>query len=348
MVILLFTHYFQWGTEIPCALQTPHMQQLMKKAARALRSPHAILIEGEASTGKKTLGRILHANGSRKNKPFIEVDCAFSPNSICEILFGSLQHSSKKTPPCKIASANGGSIFLENIDALPLNAQKKLLRLVEIGELEQGGRIRRFDVRIIASTCVDLLEKVRTGEFLEDLFYRLNVMILSVPPLRARKEDIPVISHDLLEHYAHQNGRDICTIDTDALSVLQQHEWPENLEELKTVIFAAAHHCQTKQITASDIVRAAFFDGAFTRHYSSTHHHSSRDSNQPELTTVDLFDPMGELRPLIDLEEEIIRFALDHYNSRISEVSRRLGIGRSTLYRKMKEHGLEEATQSAS
>ncbi|MDR1828684.1 MAG: sigma 54-interacting transcriptional regulator [Methylobacteriaceae bacterium] len=315
------------------------MQYLMRKAARASRSGLALLIEGEDSTGKKTLAHAIHNNGPRKNKAFIEVDCSQARDTIDDVLFGPTQAPAKSQSANKISAANGGTLFLEHVDALPADSQRKLLHLIETGEVEQKRRTYKYDVRVITASGANLQELVQKGIFLEELLYRLNIMILSVPPLRERKDDLPVLIGDFLQRFSEQFHKPVTGITPQAVDVLRRHTWPGNLEELKTVLQEAVRFTENDEITPEDFALAAFGEGAFVR--------ETRDSRSAVLSSLDLFDHLGELRPLEDLEAEIIRFALEHYDSRISEVSRRLGIGRSTLYRKMKEHGLEESSPGA-
>ena len=336
MVILLLSKNSRWHTFLPVALQTSQMHYIIRKAARASRSVLPVLIEGEKGTGKKTLAYAIHDNSPRKSKPFIEIDCSVPYEEIRGILLGqspNLDKTDRKRG--KIVQAHTGSLLFENIHMLPEEGQKTLLRVMSNELNSSEGKKREYDVRILATSQVKLFDLVQKGLFNADLFYRLDIQSLSLPSLRDRKDDIIVIAQDFLHRYSEQTKKTIEKLDLDAVEVLHDYSWPGNLSELKTVIHEAARHCMRESISAQDIARAACEVGAFIR--------ASSSSQTSSLTTVELFDPMGDLRPLIDLEAEIIRFALDHYNSQISEVSRRLGIGRSTLYRKMKEHYPEDA-----
>ena len=336
MVILLLATHSHWAATLPAALQTTRMQYIMRKAARAARSSLSVLIEGEQGTGKKTLARFIHNNSPRRSKPFIEVDCSTIQSDIRDVLIGKLTDTSKSSrSSAKTPSLLSCSLLLENIHFLPEDDQKSLVLLLNNDITPAKKKMNQHDIRVLATTQTNLFAMVQKDRFNADLFYRLDIMSLSLPPLRERQDDIPIIAEDFLHRFAEHYGKTLETIDPDALEVLQDYSWPGNLEELKTVMSEAVSHTTRNRITAQDIAKAACEFGAFTR--------PSSTSGTSQLTTLELFDSSGDLRPLIDLEAEIIRFALDHYNSHISEVSRRLGIGRSTLYRKIKEHCLETA-----
>lgn len=342
-VILLHNQNTRWKTQLPCSFKTNRMQLLVRKAARAARSNLALLIEGEVSTGKKTLARLIHAHSSRKNKPFINFDCSFPEATLNEVLFGVTADNGKiLSNHYRFSQVNTGTLYLENIDKLPLNAQLKLVSFIEKGEVLHGKRTRKYDIRIIASTSANLLEKVREGLFSEDLFYRLNIMILSLPPLRERIEDIPVVAEDILCEISSKSDENTITIQNEAQVILKQHQWPKNLLELKTVLKDALAFCNGSEITAVDVARAAFAHKIDSDKTTSVYYNNQEADFSSAHLKIDLTDSLGELRPFVDLEADIIRHALDHYNAKVSEVSQRLGIGRSTLYRKMKEHGLED------
>lgn len=327
------------------------MQHLLRKVERASKSPVAVLIEGESDTGKETIGRAIHKNSSRRNKSFVHVDCSVNPDALDSIIFGNkVQGRKRPATPSKAVSAQGGVLYLSDIQYLPLETQAKLVRLIEAGEIasETGRAPRRVDVRVIASTSEKLLDLVKAKTFREDLFYRLNVMTLFIPPLRERTEDIPGLAEFLMMRYSAAEGRNIQRLDPAATQLLMSHDWPGNWRELQNVMFDAVQITEGTEITAVDLAKAAFSGTSDSSIFGNSAQFRQPASPQPDTTkSLSLIDQMGELRPLAELEADIIRFALDHYRSHMSEVSRRLGIGRSTLYRKLKELGIESGPEMA-
>ncbi len=326
--------------------KNPAMQHVLRKVERAAKSPVAVLLEGEMNTGKETVARVIHMNSSRRAKPFVAIDCTAASEALEEVLFGARSTGRRRQAQHgKAVSAQGGVLFLANIQHLPLDAQHRLVRLIEAGEIEtEPGRApRRVDVRVIAATSERLIDLVRARLFREDLFYRLNVMTIALPPLRERPEDIPALADFLVMRFSAQDGRLVQRVDPAAAQLLMGHDWPGNWRELESVMFDAMQVCDGPEVTAVDLARAAFSSNSDSPSDALLHARQTTLSSHDGVgKNLSLFDPSGEFRPLAELEADIIRSAIDHYRSHMSEVSRRLGIGRSTLYRKLKELGIDD------
>lgn len=254
----------------------------------------------------------------------------------------------------RFAMAHGGTIFLDEVSELPLDAQVKLLRVLQDGEIQPLGarHASHVDVRVIAATNKRLLAEVEAGRFREDLYYRLNVVQISVPPLRERTGDIPALSRHLLGRIAAQPGLRSLAITTEALDLLLQHKWPGNVRQLQNTLFRAAVLCDGDALTPADFpqIAAQLTEPAAPVVASGKAGVTAIDSLRAGLGTgqdngigVTLYEANGHLRALADIEADVIRLAIGHYRGRMTEVARRLGIGRSTLYRKLAELGIDTA-----
>ncbi len=279
----------------------------------------------------------------------------------------------------KFAEADGGTLFLDEIGDLPLEVQVKLLRAVQQGEIETLGSAttQKVDVRLISATNKDLIEEVREGRFREDLYYRLNVFPITIPALRRRKEDIPHLARVFAERFSlEQKLTRTVAVGSDAMALLTAHDWPGNIRELENAIFRAVVLSQNEQLGEVDFPQIAAqlpqFQSADLRpkvarlcdkHPSETSLGGLRlpdsligvsaQAQRPDPrvllaaaypssnNVIASTDTAGEVRKLVDVEEELIRFALKFYRGQMSQVARKLGIGRSTLYRKLKDYGID-------
>ncbi|RZM07080.1 MAG: sigma-54-dependent Fis family transcriptional regulator, partial [Sphingomonas sp.] len=234
----------------------------------------------------------------------------------------------------RFQEADGGTLFLDEIGEMPFEAQVKLLRVLQAGEIQPLGarHAREVDVRIVAATNKRLLAEVEAGRFREDLYYRLNVVPVTIPPLRERTGDIAPLARHLLARIARQPGLRPLGITDDALQLLASYDWPGNVRQLGNALFRAAVLCDGDALTASDFPQIAAMGGR-------------REATTAAATAggVTLYRADGNLRPLEDIEADVIRLAIGHYRGRMTEVARRLGIGRSTLYRKLGELGIDNA-----
>jgi len=341
--------------------RSPKMQNVLRNAEKAAASAIPVLIEGESGVGKELVARAIHGQGDRRARPFVAVNCGAIPDNLVEsILFGHEKGAftgATEKHSGKFLEASGGTLFLDEIGELPMAAQVKLLRAIQEGEVEPvGGRKPvKVDVRIISATNRNLIEDVKHGRFREDLFYRLHVFPISVPALRERGEDIPDLVRHFLARIAAEEGKRVRGVSAEALTLLGRHRWPGNVRQLENAVFRAVVLAEGDIIGASEFPQVAAqiaqapFASAELPHISSApamveHHHDGGVApGAPSAPgTLALLDSHGDVRPLEELEFETIRFAIAHYRGQMSEVARRLRIGRSTLYRKLEHLGLDE------
>ena len=339
------------------------MQPVLKAAEKAAASTIPVLVEGESGVGKELIARAVHGSSARRTKPFVAVNCGALPETLVEsILFGHEKGAftgATEKHSGKFVEADGGSLFLDEVGELPAPAQVKLLRALQDGEVEPlGGRKSvKVDVRILSATNRDLIADVRAGRFREDLFYRLHVFPVSVPPLRMRRDDIPKLARHFLTRIAAEEGKRICSISADGLALLAAYHWPGNVRQLENAIFRAVVLADGDEIGADEFpqIAALVSCGADSAPplvepspaiVASWPEADSGNGHTPATRaashSLPLTDPLGEVRPLEDIEREAIRFAISHYRGQMSEVARRLKIGRSTLYRKLEGLSLEE------
>jgi DNA-binding NtrC family response regulator len=320
----------------------PDFRAALAIAAKAARARVPVLIEGESGVGKEVVANAIHAASPRSKRPLTIVNCGAIPANLVESeLFGHEKGAftgAFERHIGRFADADGGTIFLDEVGELPLDAQVKLLRVLQSGEIQPiGSRATRIvDVRVIAATNRLLLDEVAAGRFREDLYYRLNVVQVTVPPLRQRSGDIPALARHLLARIAQQPGMRSLGITDEALSVLMAYHWPGNVRQLQNALFRAAVLCDSDALTAADfphIAQEARLPGAA--------HIGGGVVVPPAGGGVTLFEPNGHMRTLDAIEADVIRLAIGHYRGRMTEVARRLGIGRSTLYRKLAELGID-------
>jgi DNA-binding NtrC family response regulator len=336
-----------------------NMARTLRLAERAAKSNIPVLIEGESGVGKELLARAVQGGSDRRGKAFITVNCGALPENLIEsILFGhekgAFTGASEKHVG-KFAEANGGTLFLDEIGELPLDAQVKLLRALQEGEIDPVGAKRpvKVDIRLVSATNQNLIELVKRGKFREDLFYRLNVFPITIPPLRARAADIPDLARRFLARFCAEEGKRIRGLTPEALSLLSAYDWPGNVRQLENTMFRAVVLADGDELTIAEFPQiAAQVEGfevrvppapaltverteptAFSMEPESF---SFRDQN-----ALRMIDDSGDIRKLEEVEAEMIRFAYSHYRGQMSQMARKLGIGRSTLYRKMKDIGIE-------
>ena len=333
------------------------MATVLRTAQKAAASTIPVLIEGESGVGKELFARAIHGSGERKAKPFVAVNCGAIPDNLVEsILFGHEKGAftgATERHTGKFVEANGGTLFLDEVSELPLAAQVKLLRALQEGAVEAvGGRKPvKVDVRIVSATNRKLLDRVKGGHFREDLFYRLHVLPLTVPPLRARREDIPHLLRHFLARFGAEENRSITSISGEAMAHLSQLEWPGNIRQLENAVYRAVVMSDNDQLGLLDFPIAAAQPQLVTEAHSEplvvspsihpgpalVHGNEIPIAPLPTNGLLSMLTSAGEVRPLEEMENEIIRFAISHYRGQMSEVARRLKIGRSTLYRKLDE-----------
>jgi DNA-binding NtrC family response regulator len=335
------------------------MAGVLRIAQKAAGSTIPVLIEGESGVGKELFARAIHGTGERKAKPFVAVNCGAIPDNLVESSFlghekGAFTGATERHTG-KFVEAHGGTLFLDEVSELPLAAQVKLLRALQEGAVEAvGGRKPvKVDVRIISATNRKLLDHVKSGHFREDLFYRLHVLPLTVPPLRMRRDDIPHLLRHFLARFCAEENRHIAAIDGEAMSMLTQLDWPGNIRQLENTVYRAVVMSEGDQLGLADFplsvprspTMAETNDQQSEPLTIAPAFHATAPAivsgNEipiaplPSTGTLAMLTSAGEMRPLEDMENEIIRFAIAHYRGQMSEVARRLKIGRSTLYRKL-------------
>ncbi len=315
----------------------PKFRAALAVAAKAARARVPMLVEGEAGVGKAVIVEAIHAASPRAKRPLICVNCGAMPANLIESeLFGHEKGAfagAFTRHVAKLIDADGGTLFLDEVGELPPEAQVKLLRVLQTGEVHAAGARypSEVDVRIVAASNRPLLDQVAAGHFREDLYYRLATVQLTVPPLRDRRGDVPALSRHLLARIARQPGlRDLGMTD-EAMALLASYAWPGNVRQLHDVLFRAAVLCEGDALTAGDFPHIA------------AQSLTTPLPGEPSGAGVALYQPDGNLRALDAIEADVIRLAIGHYRGRMTEVARRLGIGRSTLYRKLAELGISDA-----
>jgi DNA-binding NtrC family response regulator len=357
--------------------KSPAMAAVLRMAEKAATSNIPVLVSGESGVGKELIARAIHGSGERRAKPFIAVNCGAMPENLVEsILFGHEKGSftgATERHVGKFVEASGGTLFLDEVGELPAAAQVKLLRAIQEGEVEPVGarKLVKVDVRIVSATNRDLIADVKAGRFREDLFYRLHVFPITVPPLRERPADIPALARHFLAGFAAEEGKRIRLITPEALRVLAAFPWPGNIRQLENTLFRAVVLAEGDTIGLAEFPQISALVAAQGPDHAGPPNHAGEplvpDFDQPvELPApfadhpgalaasppaaadaLALLDASGEVRPLEELEAELIRYAITHYRGQMSEVARRLQIGRSTLYRKLEALGLNTEREEA-
>jgi DNA-binding NtrC family response regulator len=346
--------------------RAPAMRDVLRMAERAAQSAIPILIEGESGVGKEVVARAIQGAGERAGKPFVTVNCGAIPENLIEsILFGHEKGAftgAHDKHLGKFQEANGGTLFLDEIGELRLDMQVKLLRAIQQSEIDPVGAKRpvKIDIRLISATNRNLAEMVKAGTFREDLFYRLNVFPVAIPPLRQRKDDIAPLAAHFIQRFAVEEGKKVLGLERDALEMLLKYDWPGNIRQLENAIFRAVVLSDTAQLRVADFPHVAAQMGveyeipayvpptaaeagpALAEGPAAAANIAPQTDNPVPLQTAD-----GHLRKLEEVEHDLIRLAITRYEGQMSEVARRLGIGRSTLYRKLREMGIDTGDNAA-
>jgi len=338
------------------------MKQVFRLGQRAAQSNIPILIEGESGAGKELIARAIQGSSDRSGRPFVTVNCGAIPENLIEsILFGHEKGSFTGATDKhlgKFQEADGGTLFLDEIGELRLDMQVKLLRALQEGEVDPVGSKRpvKVDVRIISATNRDLAALAGDGQFREDLYYRLNVFPIFVPSLRDRREDIAALALHFVARFAAEENKPVSGLTPDAAHLLERFNWPGNVRQLENTIFRAVVLCDSTLLDVCDFPQIASALGieAKVQRSVAISHESVPVSRLATASpahgapyALNGTDPSGHMRKLEEIEYEVIRMAISRYDGHMSEVARRLGIGRSTLYRKLKELGLEGDAASA-
>jgi two-component system response regulator HydG len=305
--------------------RAPEMEKLYRMIAKAALSNHPVLILGESGTGKEMVARSIHFSGPFRDKPFIPVDCgSLVPTLIESELFGYVKGAFTGAVQAKeglLAMAEGGTVFLDEIGELPIDLQAKLLRAIQEKEIRQVGSTRRttINVRILAATNRDLETAVAQGTFRRDLYFRLNVLNLRIPALRERRQDIPVLAAYFLERMARDFGQERSLSD-DAMKVLLAYDWPGNVRELENCLQRAC------AMNSGPVIQVADLPSAL----NGGNGHSMVEA-----------DSSAKIIPISEVERKTILSTITQLNGDKLLAARLLGIGKTTLYRKLKEYDFQ-------
>jgi len=305
---------------------SPQMQQVFTLIRKVAVSDAPVLILGESGTGKEMAALAMHRRSPRKEGPFVAINCSAIPETLLESeLFGHEKgsftgaHTQRKG---RIESASGGTLFLDEIGDIPLQLQVKLLRFLQEQRIERvGGRQEiQVDTRVIAATNVDLKKAINTGRFREDLYYRLAVVVLSLPPLRERANDVRLLAQEFLRRNAAATGKDGLTLGKDAIQALEAHSWPGNVRELENRLKRAVIMVEGKRLSAQDL----------------------------ELESADMAPANLNLKEAREnAERDVIQKALRKHSGKIAPAATELGISRPTLYELMEKLGLGKAERES-
>jgi two-component system response regulator AtoC len=308
--------------------QSPAMREVFKAIGRASATDAPVLVIGESGTGKELIATALHHHSARASGPFIRVNCGALPEGLIESeLFGHERGAftgADRQKPGRFERATGGTIFLDEIGELPLSAQAKILRVIQHREFERvgGTETLRSDARVISATHRDLPKEVASGRFREDLYYRLNVARIVIPPLRDRPEDIPPLAEHILRRVERKHGWGMLSLSTEALSTIQSQSWPGNVRQLENALARAAIAARGRIILPEHL-----------------------DHDQPNDPLVPLPTSATEILPLrallAEVERQAIQRALTTCGGNRTRTAERLGISRRQLFDKIQEYGIQ-------
>lgn len=299
--------------------KSPKTRQLIREISKVANSHAPVLLRGESGTGKSLIAEVIHKHSQKKDKPFVTINCAAIPENLLESeLFGHKRGAFTGAISDKVGKfeyANSGTIFLDEIGDLSPELQVKILRVLQNGEFERVGGLKtiRVHVRIIAATNRNLDEAISRGRFREDLFYRLNVLPIFVPPLRERKEDIPILSQHFFKYYSLRANKHFQELSDDIIEHLTTYHWPGNIRELQNIIERAIVLGTEPNLRLSNFIISA----------------NMQIKDNPDMTKI---------TSIRDLEYQALIHALKQTSGNISKASKFLGIGRDTFYRRLKKY----------
>jgi len=309
--------------------QSPAIRQIYAVVEKVAHTPSTVLITGESGTGKELIARALHENSSRHAGPFIKINCAAIPKTLMESeLFGYEKGAftgAVGAKPGRFELAHGGTLFLDEIGEIPVEMQVKLLRVLQESEFERVGGIRtiKVDVRLVTATNRDLLQDISAGSFREDLYYRLNVVPIHIPPLRERREDIPLLLEHFLAKFNDRLKKQIDSVSAEAIARMVSYHWPGNIRELENMMERTMLFCDRPEIGVSDLPPE--IGGLPAAAAVSPAGASLKEAVRAETERV---------------ERELIQKALDETGGNVTQAARKLKISRKSLQTKMKELGL--------
>jgi len=338
--------------------ESAEMQAIFSVIERVADTPSTVLITGESGTGKELVAKALHEQSSRNNEPFIKINCAAIPKTLMESeLFGYEKGAftgATTSKPGRFELADGGTLFLDEIGEIPVEMQVKLLRAIQESEFERVGGLKtiKVDVRLVTATNRDLEQEIQRGNFREDLYYRLNVVPIQIPPLRKRTGDIPLLVQHIIKKFNERLRKNISGIADDALAALEAHSWPGNIRELENVLERTILFCKGERIERADLqLASAAFEAPVVARTTSSGGMSpltedeleDEDAVAAELAGV----TSGSLKEIVRaetsrVERELIVKALDETGGNVTQAARLLKISRKSLQMKMKELGLRD------
>jgi len=321
---------------------SPKMQRILRLVSRVAATESTVLLLGESGTGKELIARSLHVQSRRAQQPFVPVNLGAIPDTLVESeLFGHARGSFTGATAERrglIEAADRGTLFLDEVGDMPIQSQVKLLRVLENGEVRRVGddAPRRVDVRVVAATHRDLLAEIQKGRFREDLYYRLNVVQIELPPLRERREDIGLLASYFLERAGRREGRAGMAFSPEAAALLERYDFPGNVRELENAVDHAVAVAETATVQPEDLPGAIrsprllprATDGKWTGTVAA-----SAPAAEPAEVSRDEWS-------LADVEKEHIRRVLVRHHGNATYAARQLGISRTTLWRKLRQYGL--------
>jgi two-component system, NtrC family, response regulator AtoC len=331
--------------------QSAEMHAIFAVIEKVADTPSTVLITGESGTGKELVAKALHEQSSRKGGPFIKINCAAIPKTLMESeLFGYEKGAftgATSSKPGRFELADGGTLFLDEIGEIPVEMQVKLLRAIQESEFERVGGLKtiKVDVRLITATNRDLEHEISRGNFREDLFYRLNVVPLQIPPLRKRTGDIPLLVQHIIKKFNERLRKSITGVSDEALAALEGHSWPGNIRELENVLERTILFCKGDRIERSDLQLAA------SQSQVASQSGAMEPVTAPQAAIDDDIDEhaeiSGSLKEVVRaetarVERELIVKALDETGGNVTQAARLLKISRKSLQMKMKEFGLRD------
>jgi len=327
--------------------QSPAIRQIFAVVEKVANTPSTVLITGESGTGKELIARALHENSSRHAGPFIKINCAAIPKTLMESeLFGYDKGAftgAVGAKPGRFELAHGGTLFLDEIGEIPVEMQVKLLRVLQESEFERVGGIKtiKVDVRLVTATNRDLQQEIIAGSFRDDLYYRLNVVPIHIPPLRERREDIPLLAEHFLAKFNDRLKKQVGSLSSEAIDRLVAYQWPGNIRELENLMERTVLFCEAAEIGVSDLPPEVVGAAAGAQAAMPV----PAGATPTSLQALGGEDRPASLKEAVRaqterVERELIQRALDETGGNVTQAARKLKISRKSLQTKMKELGL--------
>ena len=318
------------------------LEKLQRMIVKVAASTHGVLVLGESGSGKEVVARTLHLNGPQAAKPFLPMDCGATPPGLMESeLFGHVPGAFTDATRVRtglLVSAGAGTVFLDEVTELPLDVQVKLLRALQDREVQPvgaSGSAERvpFQARVVAATSRDLAALVEQGSFRRDLYFRLNVVSLRIPPLRERKEDIPLLTRYFVQRLERERGEEL-VLPEETLRVFGEYDWPGNVRELENAVERLAALTAGQEFTEANLPTQL-------RNYRQSRREADAAVRSAPVRQKGLPEGVSNVTPIAELEKQAILRTIRKLNGDKLQAAKLLGIGKTTLYRKLKEYGIE-------